>query len=85
MPEVRRAFAVGRTVYKRGRHLAADDPVVKGREKLFRNIETATAAPGEIRNTRIPAATTCSECGFEAKTTAGLQAHQRSKHSQEPS
>lgn len=49
-----------------GSDVTDDDPVVKGREHLFvpaeefadrnaRPIESATAAPGEIRTTRRPA------------------------------
>ena len=45
--------------------------------------EPATAAPGETGDVQIPSSTRCDVCGFTAKTVAGLQAHQRSKHTQE--
>jgi hypothetical protein len=32
--------------------LPADDPLVKGRERLFRPVESATAEPGEVRAMR---------------------------------
>ncbi len=37
--------------------ISSDDPVVKGREHLFKTVEVeqATAAPGETRNVTIPA------------------------------
>lgn len=80
----RQAFhAAGRFV-RRGAVLRSDDPVVKGREHLFRDvnddlgIEQATAAPGERRNVSISADHVCDECGFEAKSASGLSAHQRS-------
>ena len=36
--------------------ISSDDPVVKGREHLFKAIEVeqATAAPGETRNVTVP-------------------------------
>lgn len=59
MLKVRRSFSVGRRTYRQGRIVDPDDPVVKGREHLFvdldeeaaaaRPVEQATAAPGERR------------------------------------
>ena len=37
-------------------------------------VEAATAAPGELRDL----SRTCDECGFSAKSNAGLAVHQRS-------
>lgn len=54
-------FAVGDTLYRKGRLVAANDPVVTGREHLFRpaeaRVERATAAPGELRDVTPPGET----------------------------
>ncbi|MGY6501640.1 MAG: hypothetical protein ACXIVQ_12230 [Acidimicrobiales bacterium] len=54
----RRSFSVGSRIIARGRIVAADDPIVAGRGHLFepvdarleREVERATAQPGERRH-----------------------------------
>jgi len=89
MLQVSRSFAVGRTRYSRGTLVGADDPVVQGREALFRPAETradrvsrrtverATAAPGEVRDLDSRA---CPDCEFVSRSAVGLGTHIRSKH-----
>lgn len=57
MPTVREAFRANRLLYREGRWLPADHPIIKGRERFFdfddeQPVEQATAAPGERRTTR---------------------------------
>ena len=57
MLQARTSFNVGLRIVSQGDIVAPDDPVVAGREHLFApvGIETATARPGELRNTPPPA------------------------------
>ena len=49
-------FFWGKRFVEQGEAVSSDDPVVKGREHLFREftVESATASPGEKRNVTIP-------------------------------
>lgn len=79
----KKSFAVGRRVIRKGNRYEQDDPAVKGYPDFFESadeffgVEKATANPGEARNAKKPK-NVCDECGFEAKTAAGLGVHERS-------
>lgn len=69
-----------RVIVKAGRSRAHGGSwIVRDHPDLWKPIDVhfgvveATAVPGEKRGTP-----TCDECGFEAKTVAGLGAHKRS-------
>ena len=57
---VRRPFIAGRRVVRTGTRMLGDDPLIKGNERLFvmasegLDVESATAAPGELRNVSKP-------------------------------
>lgn len=49
------SFSVGRRHVAKGQLVAADDPIVKGRESLFRSVESATAPAPQRRRARVRA------------------------------
>jgi len=55
---VKQSFFWNGRLYAEGQDVAPGDPVVTGRRHLFDgdDVESATAAPGEKRSTRRPAA-----------------------------
>lgn len=77
MPTARTSFSTGRRIVRRGQTVAADDPVLKGREHLFRpSVEQATAAPGEQRDL-----VRCDVAGCTYSGTArGLKIHTGQAH-----
>lgn len=79
----KKSFAAGRRVIRQGNRYEQDDPAVEQFPQFFETadeffgVEKATANPGERRAAAKPK-NVCDECGFEAKTAAGLGVHERS-------